>query len=318
VKIDIINPISSVVLPSFADSANYLTFSQRFQWIFDTNLAPVLLAVLLLGIAVSIVSRRRQDILVISAFSLALFIYLFPETFAYRFFKELSIMEGFVMAVGISQILRFVAGVRKKYYLSVILSALTVMLLLPSLIVPVYQRTFEPPSVYESNPLAHSIVSDYEYSAAQWLKDNTPENSLLISDFVTMQIMAPLSDKLLPMGRNYRVQALTSEDLQTTWRIKNMLSDSAFTDDDIEYLLGSVSSSDERFSNKINMSASNKSILIVLTPRTVDWVKQTGISEVWSPEKTTVDKTYLEAFTKNNPVDVIYSYEEQVYVFKVK
>lgn len=318
VKIDSINPISSVVLPSFADSANYLTFSQRFQWVFDTNMTPVLLAVLLLGIAVSIVSRRKQDILVISAFSLALFFYLFPETFAYRFFKELSIMEGVVMAVGVSQILRFVAGVRKNYHLTVILSALTVMLLLPSLIVPIYQRTFEPPSVYESYPLAHSIVSDYEYSAAQWLKDNTPQNSLLISDFVTMQIMAPLSDKLLPMGRNYRVQALTSEDLQTTWRIKNMLSNSTFDDGDVEYLMCSVSSSDERFSDRIDMPASNRSILIVLTPRTVDWIKQPGISEVWSPEEAMVDKTFLENFTKNNPVDVIYSYEEQVYVFKVK
>jgi hypothetical protein len=216
VAIGVSNPISSIILPSYSSSTDFMPFSLRFNWLFVVNLPLTLAILLVLGIAVSIGSKRKEDIFVLSAFALALFLYLFPETFAYRFYKELSIVMAFVMAIGVWRIFCALPDLRKRYS-TLIFSALIIILLLPSLIAPVYTR-------YYQSTMGLSIVSSSEYSAAQWLKQNTPENVLLVSDFETMTLMAPLSNKMLPIDRNYLVEALNTNSIQTLWLIKNMLS----------------------------------------------------------------------------------------------
>jgi hypothetical protein len=310
IEIKSINPISSIILPSFASPASYLTFSTRFIYVFERNLTPILATVLIVGIVASLLIKRKMELFVISAFSIALFLYAFPETFAYRYFKEFSIMEAFVMAIGLWYLFKVLVDSRKRYS-TIIFSTLIMIILLPSLIIPVYQRSYEPFS------LGQSILSDYEYSAAQWLKDNTPQNSLLISDFVTMQLMAPMANKILPIARSYRVAALTSNDLETTSRIKDMLARSNFSYENANYLLGRISSTDQRFIQNTGIPASNGSVLIIITPRTQEWAKQTGTSEVWYPAQATVDESYIESFAKN-PVELIYSYKQEIYVFKTK
>lgn len=463
-EIVVSNPISSIIFPKFA-SSNLISFSTRFDWLFKSNFDLIMTILLILGIVVSIFSKRKENLLIISAFSLALFLYLFPESYAYRFYKEVAVAMSLVLSIGIWRIFSALGKLRKKYF-TPIFSALIILLLLPSLITPVYQR-------YYQSTMGQPIVSECEYYASQWVKENAPENTLLISDYVTMQLMSPLSNTMLPTPRNYRVEALNQEDTQTVWRIKAMLSQSTcviynttqnqfwrpykygtgtndvqiepaiqnsqnnattikviegnmsvvglthkfenaqnwsnatsiyvnwygadsnikwqiligapndtnwfafdFSDnfsgwknieiqlssfnrvgspnwenvsyiavrtfnanpnewllgeiglryaepfklnnDDYQYLIAHMDSTDKRYGEQNNIPWENSSILIVITQRTVQWVRQAGISEIWSPPQGTVDPSYLRFFTESSYLELVYSYNDTIYVFRVK
>jgi hypothetical protein len=464
-ELPISNPISSLFLPSYSSSTEIISFSSRFNWLFEINLSFILAVLLVFGIVVCIFSKRKSDIFVVSVFAIALFLYLFPETFAYRFYREVTVIMAFVMAIGIWRITTALSGLRKKYS-SFIFSALLIVLLLPSLLAPVYTR-------YYQASMGQSIVSEPEYAAAQWLKQNTPENTLLLSDFETIELLGTLSNKMLPIDRNYLVDGLNQESTQTLWHIKNMFSKNyanctleneqdpqfwktysfgkgsidiqpaniiqpsinttiniidgnkstaglihkfdtkqdwrnasglyinwygqntnetwqicvaaaddsnwfafsfvdnfegwanvsasfnSFTNvgspnwatisyiairtsnaspnnwtigdvglsyisslninsEEITYLKTHVTSTEQRYCQQTGLSLDNVSILIVLTSRTVQWVKQEGISQAITLLKDPVDNSYLKLFEKTSCLDEIYSLNNKIYVFKVK
>jgi hypothetical protein len=412
------------------------------------------------------VNNKQRNFFVLSAFSLALFLYFFPEVFAYRFFREVTPLMAYLISFGLWRIFD-VLDLRKRYS-KLIFSTLIILLLLPSLIVPVYQR-------YYHSSLGDHILSAEEYSVSKWLRENTPDNALLISDYVTMQLISTLSNKMLPTPRSYRVDALSQDDIQTIWKIKNMLSISLsnyplenvtqdqfwkpyllkegtvdiqmehtvsksetnatrieiiegtmssvgvihkfenqqnwsnassfylnwygentntnwqifmgapddanwfsfdFSDnfrgwkkiniplsefnkvgspswgtvtyialrssdanqnswllgeiglsfpislklnhEDFQYLLQHMDSTDKRFCDKTNLNWKNSSILIIITSRTVQWVKQNDVSEIWSTPQEPIDPNYLKFFEANDFLEFVYSYGDNIYVFRVK
>ena len=459
------NPISSVILPQYA-IPNVYSFSLRFSWIFEYNLSLILIGLLIVGVAVSLFSKKKEDVFIISVFLLALFLYLFPETYAYRFFKELTISMAFIISIGVWRIFHALVDSKKKYS-TFIFSVLIIILLLPSLIAPVYQR-------YYQSTLGQSIVSDYEYSASTWLRTHTPENAILISDFETMQLLGPLSNKMLPVQRYMVAEGLGKEDTQTLWYIKNLVTSSSlnyplvnvngsqfwraygfgagsigvkvdnssqelnngtqqislvpgskstvglihtfdknqdwknasglyinwcgrdthaiwqicvaapddlnwfafdfvdngtgwqiinfpfnafgkvdspnwstisylavrtnneelgdwligevglsysnlsfnFTSSDVNYFKTHVSLTDNLYSERTGISMDNASIMFILTPRAVQWFKQEGISGIGNIPQGSVNPTYLELFTENTNVHLIYSYKDEIFVFE--
>jgi len=467
IELNTFNPVSSIILPQFASSLDSISFSSRFSWLFEQNLTPLMNVLLIFGIAMCIVNNKQRNFFVLSAFSLALFLYFFPEVFAYRFFKEVTPLMAYLISFGLWRIFE-VLDLRKRYS-KLIFSTLIILLLLPSLIVPVYQR-------YYHSSLGDHIVSAEEYSVSKWLRENTPVNTLLISDYVTMQLMSPLSNKMLPTPRSYRIEALSQNDKQTIWRIKDMLSTSLsdyplenvtqnqfwgtykykkgtvdiqieptiqksetnatrlrtiegnmssvgaihefeaqqnwsnasafylnwyggntttnwqifsgapndvnwfafdFTDnfigwkkitiqlsdfdevgspnwgnvtyiairssdanpnnswligevglsyteslnlsyDDFQCLIENMGSTDKRFCEHNGISLDNITVLTVVTSRTVQWVEQSDISEIWSLPQGPVDPNYLKFFNDSSFLELVYSYEDKIYVFKVK
>lgn len=465
-ELPVSNPISSVILPSFAESVDAIPFSTRYQWLVEINLTPILRYALILGIVAILCSKKRENLMMASAFSLALFLYFFPEVYAYRFYREISPMMAYIIATGLCSVFKILVS-RKNGFSTIIFFALVVSLLLPNLVIPIYQRHYQ-------SPLGRYMVTEYEYLTARWLRENTPENSIILSDYVTMQLIAPLSNKLLPTARSFRIQALNENDIQTVWRIKNMLSLSLISKDlwdcrsefwavykwgegetdvdtkyiniqgstnngsqvieiikgnyawvgiihkfdkeqdwsnvssiyffwfgknsgnkwqilvaapddanwfyytfndnftgwrkitiqlsqfqgvnspswkrisyiayrsfnptpntwflgnvglnhlypelsysDFDFIRQRIDTTDKRYCQYANLPWENSTILLVLTPRTVKWLKQAGISEVWLPEEGAVNPTYIEAYKKCSFLELIYSYEGKIYVFKV-
>jgi hypothetical protein len=461
------NPFSSVIFPQFAGTFEPISFSQRFQWLFETNLTAVLIIALIFGISAALFSAKRENLLVVSAFSLALFLYFSPEAFAYRLFKEMSPMMAYVISVGLVVIFGILVD-RRKMNTTIFLSVLMIAVLLPNLIIPVYQRHYD-------SFLGQPIISDYENEAAMWLKDNTAENSLIISDFGTMQLLASLSNKMLPTARNYLAQGLSDSDQQTIWYIKELLSGSfvknmlwdtnqskfwetygwgkgessvsidyanhqlengalsievvegnnsnvgvihefsetqnwsnasffyynwygrntnntwsiiiaapddinwfyfsfvdsftgwnkievplaefsqvgfpswdnisymairssephlntwllgevglyqygtfKFDSTNLQYLVERIDSTDRRYCETEGISWKNCTTLIILTPRTLKWVQQTGISEIWFPPNQGIDPKYLDMFRTSASLELTYSLDDEIYIFKVK
>lgn len=213
-ELAISNPISSILLPSYSSSAEIIPFSSRLNWIFEINLSIILVIILIFGIVVSLLSKRQKNLFIISVFSFALLLYLFPESFAYRFYRELTIITAFVLAIGIWRIFVALSDLKRKSS-AFLFSLLLIVLLLPSLITPVYER-------YSQTSMGQSLVSESEYFASQWLKENTAENSIIVSDFETIQLLGTLANKILPVNRNYLLENLNDESTQTLWRIKHM------------------------------------------------------------------------------------------------
>ena len=441
-----------------------MPFSLRFSWIFNINLSLPLVLLLILGTAICFISKRKDYLLVGSAFLVALFLYLFPESYAYRFYKELTVVMAFVMAVGIWRLYVAISNLRKKHS-AIILSVLIVVLLLPSLITPVFTR-------YQTS-LGQSLIIEHEYSAAQWLKQNTPENSIIVSDFETIELLGTLSNRLLPIDRSYIIAGLNEESIQTLWHIKNMFgvnyvnstlenenasqfwdaysfgkgsididptnitqpdnnkavkiiegnksvaglihkfttiqnwSDAsalyikwfgqntnsiwqvcvAASDDsnwfafnfvdnftgwtnisvsfksfskvgspnwdmvsyiairtsnalpyswslgdvglsyltslninpeEINYLKNHITSTEQRYCQQTGLSTDNVTILIILTSRTIQWVKQDGISQAITPLKDPVDNSYLDLIKKTTCLEEIYSLNNEIYIYQVK
>lgn len=461
-QIDMLNPISSVILPQYSKSLEIMPFALRFNWVFSINLSAPLVLLLILGVVVCLISKRKDYLLVSSAFLAALFLYLFPESYAYRFYKELTVVMAFVMAVGIWRLLVALSDLRKKYS-TVIISALLITLLLPILITPIYTR-------YYQSSLGQSLLVEPEYLTTQWLKENTPENSIMVSDFVTMELLGTLSNRMLPIDRHYTVDGLSEESKQSLWHIKNMFAGNylnislenkadlnfwksysfgqgsidisqtnisgrdnistlriiegnrsfvglihKFTDkqdwsnasgiyiawfgqnssstwqvcvaapddsnwfafsfvdnftgwknvsapfssfskvnspdwgmisyiairtsnalpntwcvgdiglsylmslrinsEEISYLKNHVTSTEQRYCQQVGLALDNVSILIVITPRTVQWANQEDISETKVPVENTVDGHYLELIKKTSCLREMYSMNNSIYVF---
>ena len=215
-QISILSPITSFILPAYSSNIESTSFLSRFSWLFERNynLDLILVVLLISGIAFSLISKKKEVLFVLSLFFLGLFLYFFPEAFAYRFYREVTIFMAFIITMGLWAIFKHIVDLKKKHA-TMIFSVLIVVILLPSLVTPVYQR-------YYQSSLGQPIVTDYEYAASDWLKANTTENSLIISDFTTMQLVGSLSDRMLPINRNLNVETLRDSDVQKLWGIKNL------------------------------------------------------------------------------------------------
>lgn len=465
-ELPLTNPISSLILPKYSTSAEILSFSARFEWIFIDNLSLPLVLLLIFGTIGLAVSKSKTSLFMLSIFALALFLYLFPEVFAYRFFREVSITMALVLASGACCFIHFLKFRNRSRILLLVL--LIFLFLFPSMIAPIYSR-------YNTIGLGQPIISNYEYNASNWLKANTSLNTLLISDFESMQLLAPLSNKLLPTDRDMVVEGLSADNIATVWQIKNMFltssfnysldgsndvsywsnygfgkgtisidnSDSSmektdtvttlaitegdkstvgiihkfsdkqdwsnasglyfywygqntsstwqicvsapddsnwfalnFKDDfvglqkvyasfgafskvgnpswstvsyiavrtsnatpdiwylgdiglsyvsggidlnlqDVTYLKTHLSSTDTRYTEKTQIAMLDPPIYIVLSPRTVDWIGQDGISGVITPSENSVPESYLQLFENNPNLKLVYNFETQIYIFQV-
>jgi hypothetical protein len=123
---------------------------------------------------------------------------------------------GIVMAIGVWSIYAQLSNSKKRYS-TLIFSVVLVVLLIPGLIAPVYTR-------YYQSSMGQSIVSSSEFATAQWLKQNTPENTIIVSDFETIELLGTLANKMLPIDRNFMVEGLNNASQQTLWQIKSMFS----------------------------------------------------------------------------------------------
>lgn len=472
IELPLSNPVSSLVSSSLAGAAWSVTFSERLTWITKTANSDIINCVFLTGIVATLCSRKKNDALMISTLSLTFFFYFLPESHAYRFIKELSPIMAYIVSNGLMKVFNFLFNLqvnRKTMVYSILCSLLIISLIVPELARPLHTRYYE-------STLGKPMVAEYEYYASRWLKENTPENAIIVSDYVTMQLLTPLSCKLWITAVSFRVKTLSDYDLQTVWYIKNEIfsthtdlilweinqtrfwhpyiagdgdldvriennyeisgntdgslrieiTDGTYSnvgihhtyeetqdwskahsiffywcgqntkdkwqvnieapdvynrfvvyfDDDFKgwgkkvisldmcekvgspnlsrvkrieirnttlshniwwlgkgginiakshksydtfgKLIERMHSSQEIYCERLNISKEEIEILIVITPRTIKWVNQPDVTEVWFPPNEDIDPMYLETFEGNDLFELIYSDERKIYVFKVK
>lgn len=57
----------------------------------------------------------------------------------------------------------------------------------------------------------HSRINENEYFASKWIKDNTPENTVIISDYYSILILSSLSNKVILIDPRMPVDIITEE-----------------------------------------------------------------------------------------------------------
>jgi hypothetical protein len=88
--------------------------------------------------------------------------------------------------------------------------------------------------------------------------------------------------------------------------------------ENIFYLIKKIDTADKRYCESVNIAWNQSNVLIILTSRTIKWLEQQDIAEIWFPPGESVDPKYLRLFQESNLLELIYSYETKIYIFRVK
>lgn len=113
-----------------------------------------------------------------------------------------------------------------------------------------------------------TLYSDYEYSMGIWIKDNTPKNSIIISDPETIYLMSGISGRQLIISI-----AMLVQDLQLSDQIKlKLIKDNIFNSLDVDLAY-----------NYSKIIGGYNKVIIVISGRTAQWVSSLSYQFVQQP-----------------------------------
>ena len=104
-ELPVSNPVSSILYPEIAiDNIEEWPFSRKYEYLFVKSMNSNI--ILLIGIfnILSSISRNKENTLIPAMFLFSLLLYFFPEVYTYRLYKEISLFESIVLAIGLSEI----------------------------------------------------------------------------------------------------------------------------------------------------------------------------------------------------------------------
>jgi len=317
------NLLSSLLWSPLGSAELRNTFIVKRLWFEDAN-SPIILALLIVGLFHILLSKDRKKLLILTMFSLTLLIYFLPDFWTYRAYKEFSPFMAIVLAISVCSIyelifrtLNWLNRTNINKYLAPLALALMLSIIIPTLVFPVYTRF----SFTYSNQQYYTCIADYEYQAALWLKENTPENTKIISDYRTMVLIIPLSNKIWLTDRQMNVLSLPDEDRQLVSYIKNnifLAPDSKHAYEAIWNLSNRIPWQENPFLECTGLSESNITFVVIISARTVKWIEQQGIIDVAFPQYVNVNPKYLEIFLDTNYFELLLNIDDKIYVFKVK
>jgi hypothetical protein len=199
-----------------------------------------------------------------------------------------------------------------------ILSLILFVLIVPILIVPFYSRYSYLPNGSQSN----SYFSKYDYETATWIKNNTPKNAIILSDYFSMKMYQGLSSRpLLFSGLNSGEETPEAQAILKYIKQNILLSPAS---SDAYYSISSfvknltdnnwVSWQEKNTLTSLGITLDNPSILVVINPRTSAWLEQQGISDSREPDYN-INQTYLAPFNDTDYFKSVYQLENQVYIY---
>ena len=314
------NPISSVINPAYKLPEPGNLFLGKRRWFEDAN-SPVILSLLIIGSTLMIFSKKQKELFLVTMLSLTLLIYFLPDFWTYRAYKEFSPFIALVLANSVYSIYKLTVSVSTQFgfghikkYVTLFYVSVMLVILIPNLVSPVCARfSFSPPGKQ-----SYTLIADYEYETAEWLRKYTPENARIISDFRTIVLITPLANKLWLTSRSMSVGGLSEYDKGLVLYIKNnifLASDSRSAYEATLNLSNQVHWIDEYFIESRDSSLSNE-LLIVISARTIKWIEQRDINDVFFPQYGSIDPNYLERF-RPEYFRLLYNIDDEIYVLKV-
>lgn len=322
--------ISNIYTPS---SIKYSTI----LWVKRTNFiegnSNILIFLSIIGSFFMFFSKNRYNLLSLSMFSYTSFLYFFPD---YNMRRALNLMTPF-MAIAISQIVfilykkiidkfsyYFRSHLHKKYTLiHMIVLFILVIIVMSSIPDPLYTKF----SRCETLSKTGSNMTRYEYEAAVWLRENTNETEVIISDYWTMMLLNQISNKIWTIGPCMEAQYLPEENKDFLFYLKHNLfnaQDGKQAYQAIRYLPlmldVNMHWTEKYYMDRRRLYISDLTFLIVLSPRTVAWMEKSDQDELVHDQRfpifSSINLENLDIFD-NDRFKLIYEIPSKLYIFRV-
>jgi len=214
-----------------------------------------------------------------------LFAYFFPISWTYRLFKAMTICMGLAIGQMLLPIARrriiilFSLGKNRKLKLlkmkELIILILTIILIIDGSYSVNRRFSYLYPGMeYQS------ALYPYEYEVAFWLKRNLPKNTILVSDYFSIWTLVPLSNKIWPIEEYMLFQEVPEHLKGNVYIIKDGIlkaENASLVYKNIEFLIRNLPIQEKIYIKMLG--SKNISVAIVVTPRTIAWIR----SNVYDP-----------------------------------
>jgi len=313
------NPVSSLFYPSLKYEHPVNMTVMKVQWFKEACPEP-LPYLLILGTIFSLFSEKNENLLMVSMLSLVLSILFFPDFMTYRAFSQLSPFISYIISLGFLQIVLFGQNflkwiARAKNIIFILLVIIMIISTFPPLVYHVYEESH----LFRISSLVS--VADYEYRAALWLKDNLPERVAVISDYMTIQILSSIGNKIWLPGRAMDVISLDNSSRALMERIKYNIfkansSEQAYNN--ILPLYNLMHAQDRQYLKYLGIEKDTISFVVILSSRTDKWISEEGIGDVLSARYSKISVDLLKIFDNPRYFKLIYKdVDEYLYIFEV-
>jgi len=163
-----------------------------------------------------------------------------------------------------------------------------------------------------------SFITSYEEGAAQWIANSTSRDAAIVSDPVTMADLSGLANRVpLVQPAQNAPFGLSPADQQRLIVIQKMFltNDPYVVYQDLQELesMGISTEQYERAFVPVNLS----NYLILLDTRTSNWLDAGGGYPIWYPSGQ-VEQKYLNKFLDARLFQILYSYQDELYLIRLK
>jgi len=274
---------------------------------------------LVFGLISLIFSREKMHSLALGALTVTLFLFFFPDYWSNRGLGMTTPFVAFTISIFLEIIPKITNHLFKTRKISVItvctFTFLFISILLFNLFTPIYTK-------FSRFPGSH--LSYYEYEVAVWLRENTKETEVIISDYWTMMLLNPISNKIWLTDRQFMAESLDPEYKHLLENLRKYIfhaSDSSEAYEKIlalaEEMKNGIDWTEKYYCKHTNVDTNSISFIIVISPRTITWLK-TGEIDVEVPQYPRIDTYYLKVFNDTRYFELLTYIPEKIYVFKVK
>lgn len=304
------NPFSGFLNPvTYKLSTPVDSFQLKFDSLITANELPTL-ALLVIGIPSLFLSNKTKRLLPLTLFCFSLLLYFLPDQWSYRAYQILTPTMAIVLGHSVYWMYTNVSS--KKRFYNLFFGMLFVLVIVPSLVLPVFQRF----SNFPAGNNYYSLMTEEEYELALWLRYNVSEHTIVLSDYKTMQMLVPISNKLWPVSP-YCVWMYENEDvLEFMGSVRNRVFLST-NDSDREVFLSGMPDQlfwmEERYLEATGVQDVKIQVIVLLTSRTSEWLSNKNIINEPLSSSGNVSSSHLGILTESSDFRTIYAVEGEIY-----
>jgi len=297
------------------------TFDTKYRIIEKAN-TPIILLFSVFGSIFAVFSKRREHKIMLGLYSFAILTYFLPEWYMVRVIHSvLSPSMAFIIAHAVLSIAEMTS--KRSAFNKTMMLTLLLMILIPSGLYSVMETY----SFIKPNYEYFTEMKRYEWDVGFWLRENTRETERIISDYRTMLNLNPLAQKiwLTPIGMYGQSLDWNAVYNSNGTNLLKYIKDEIFQAPSSEHAYKAIIAlkrvipwHESYYLDYCGINETDFEFLVVITPRTWQWIMQEGYEDVHTINYKNVPIDYLKIFKDSRYFEEIYSYNNEVYVFKVK
>jgi hypothetical protein len=312
--------VESFQLPSFVAAPTYYgyTFLPRmFYDVLVNAISPTIFYLMFMGIGIGLFRKAIYDRIWIASLIAIYFVimtYFMPIPDIVRIGAALAPFIPLFVFYGLRETLYFLLNIVKKYTYKVkscttndttkalkkIYICLILAVMVPSLLSPFQNYVMAKASLMQGIGNL-SLVTDYEYTTALWIRKNTPKYATIISDPETMYILAGISGRSLPI-----VLGMTVRDLQIPDLVK------------LYWIKFNILATNDSYKATFYATLLGRYPIIVISGRTISWLN--SLEFVSKPQSyiSSSHPILTKFLDGNGPFKLLYKIDGKIYVFTVE